>query len=106
MAAIEKLLEPLAGELSKEFVEVQVNKVFKDLTPEDIEEIGVDEIEKKKEELKKIMGPGMDKSMASSTKKLASKLVLLTTGAIDFAVRLATVPLAIIGMEQQDQPFL
>ena len=37
MAAIEKLLEPLAGELSKEFVEVQVNKVFKDLTPEDIE---------------------------------------------------------------------
>ena len=98
MAAIEKLLEPLAGELSKEFVEVQVNKVFKDLTPEDIEEIGADEIEKKKAELKEIMGPGMGKSMVSSTKKLASKLVLLTTGAIDFAVRLATVPLAIIGM--------
>lgn len=98
MAAIEKLLEPLAGELSKEFVEVQVNKVFKDLTPEDIEEIGAGEIEKKKKELKEIMGPGMGKSMVSSTKKLASKLVLLTTGAIDFAVRLATVPLAIIGM--------
>ena len=98
MSAIEKLLEPLAGELSDAFVKVQVNKVFEGLSDADIEEIGADKIQAKREELTKTMGTGMTKSMVSSTKKLASKLVLLTEGAIDFAIRLATIPLAIIGM--------
>jgi hypothetical protein len=96
---MEDLLKPLSGLLSEEFTKIQVEKVFEGLSDSDIEEIGGPEaIAKKKEELTEKMSGGMEKSMASSVKKLASKLTLLTTGAIDFATRLATVPLAIIGM--------
>ena len=99
MSAIESILAPLGEELTNEFSKIQVGKIFDGLSSEDIEDMGGWEaIEEKKSELAEKMKSGMGSSMATSISKLASKLVLLTTGAVDFATRLLSIPLAIIGM--------
>lgn len=99
MSAIESMLEPLTGALTKEFTKIQAEKIFEDLSPEDIEDMGgLEALEEEKEKLAEQMSDGMGSSIATSVAKLASKLTLLTTGAIGFATRLASIPIAIIGM--------
>ena len=92
---IDEILKGLAKPLAEGLSRIQAKKMISELSPEFSE--GLD-LEAKQQEFIDSAKGSMETALGPGIKDLTSKLVLLTTGAIDFATRLATVPLAIISV--------
>lgn len=87
-SALEKTILPA---LANVFAEVNIDSYLKEIDPEDLKNINRESlISDSKKALEGSLGPGI--------KRLISKLILLYSGTFDFAMRLASIPLAIIGM--------